>query len=168
MTAQQLAPLEATVDLAGLGCADSSVVVRLSRHAAVRYHERVRPSLDAAAAAQEFVRLMTNAVLRTEPPAWLEPTIQRPAFYICIGDIAMPADPDCVSRDRLVVRTVLVRGTASRVRGSRARKRRFARVAKRRSSRDRRVRRDMKRRRRGEIRAKRRATTNRGSRRGKR
>ncbi len=83
------------------------VEVRVSAHAVHRYQERVRAALDPENAIRELVILIAVAELRSTPPHWIGPTDQRPAFYLCLADLAMPADPDNASRDRLVIRTVL-------------------------------------------------------------
>jgi hypothetical protein len=165
MTTQRIDPLETRVRLPGVSGAHSWVVVRLSPHAAARYHERVRPSLDAGAAAREGIRLISEAVLDTEPPAWLRPTGKRSPFYIRVGDLAMPVEWDSQAPDRLVVSTVLPRGMGSQSRGSRARARRFTKAAERRERRDQRAQLDVRRRRRSRRRAARRSTTLRNSRR---
>jgi hypothetical protein len=156
---------EARVMLSGGPGAQKSVVVRLSPHAAARYHERVRPALDAEAAARECLRLIPTAMLQTQPPVWLGPTRQRPAFYICIGDLAMPADPDFGSRDRLIVRTVLPRGMGVPSRRHRGRERRLTRAADWQASRDRRARLASRQLHRSRRRAARRSATLRNSRR---
>jgi hypothetical protein len=93
--------------------AGKRVEVRFSAHAIARYQERVRPALDSNHAATECVSVIGSGQLRTEPPAWLGTTAQRPAFYICLADLAMPADPDTSTPGHLVIRTVLTRDTKS-------------------------------------------------------
>ena len=161
MTPQQLQRYEVKVRLRGMSDAHPGVVVRISSHAASRYHERVRPSLDADSAARECARWIANAELDTEPPSWLGPTSQRPAYYLCMGDFALPADPDPFSSDRLVVRTVLARGAQSSSRRFARQQRRSSKAADRRTSRELQAKRNRKRRQRSSRRAIRRSTTNR-------
>ena len=124
----------------------TDVAVRISPHAVERYRERVRPALDDTGAAREFLRTIENAEIRTSPPVWLGRTSQRPAFYICIADNALPADPDGACRDRLVVRTVLTpsfRTPTSQLVARR--RRRNIKAAERREARARRAERDRRR-----------------------
>jgi hypothetical protein len=117
---------------------DSRVAVRMSPHAIERYNERVRPALGTSAAAAECTRIAQFAELRAAPPSWLPPTSQRPAFYLCLDGIAMPADPDPVDRERLLVRTVLTRsGDARPERRIARRRRRQTRAAERSARRER-------------------------------
>lgn len=123
-----------------------SLVVRLSDYQIDRYRERVRPALAAHQAASECLHNMEVATLSTSAPDWVGPTAQRPAFYICVGDIAMPADPDWLNPDRLVVRTVLsARERSIPARRAAGRRRRMLRAAERREARDRRAERDRRR-----------------------
>lgn len=123
-----------------------SLVVRLSDHQIDRYRERVRPSLAPHQAASECLHNLEIATLSTSAPDWLGPTTQRPAFYICLGDIAMPADPDWLNPDQLVVRTVLsARERPVAARRAARRRRRMLRAAERREARDRRAERDRRR-----------------------
>ena len=117
---------------------DTRVTVRMSPHAIERYNERVRPSLGASAAAAECTRIAQFAELLTASPSWLPPTSQRPAFYLCLDGIAMPADPDPVDRERLLIRTVLTRsGHARPERRIARRRRRQTRAAERTARRER-------------------------------
>lgn len=83
------------------------IEVLISDHALERWIERFRPGLNRSAAERELTQLVLQAELRTDRPPRIGLTSQRPAFYVCLGDLVMPADPDRARRQRLVIRTVL-------------------------------------------------------------
>lgn len=137
--------------------------VRLSWHAIDRYRERVRSGVSYDRAAEELRHVIGLAVVRTSAPTWLPPTSQRPAFYLLIGDIALPADPDPTDRTHLLVRTVLLRDGHPRRAKTRASRRSHSNDASERRARHRERRRAQERReRRRAARARRRSQTARG------
>lgn len=116
--------------------APGSDVFRLSvsRHAAERFVDRVRPGLLVNDGAQELARLSGTGSLQPQAPDWLR-TEQRPAFYLLLTpDIAVPVD--LASNGSYHARTVLTRPVAKS--RTRQQQRRQAR-RKRRAMRDRRT-----------------------------
>lgn len=102
------------------------ISMRLSSHAVLRQHERVRPALSVQRAGETLAQMMPLGTVQTDAPRWLPATDQRPALYVCLADsIAVPADPDPLDKERLVARTVLTRSAFSRPerRASRIRRR---------------------------------------------
>lgn len=111
----------------------SGAVFRLSvsRHAAERFVDRVRPGLLVDDGARELVRLSSAGSLQPQAPDWLR-TEQRPAFYLLLTpDIAVPVDV-ASNGSTYYARTVLTRPVArSRTRQQRRRQARRTRRARR-------------------------------------
>lgn len=93
----------------------------VSRHAAERFVDRVRPGLLVEHGARELVRLSDAGTLQPQGPDWLR-TEQRPAFYLLLTpDIAIPVDV-ASNGSTYYARTVLTRPVArSRARQERRR-----------------------------------------------
>jgi hypothetical protein len=92
----------------------ASVVVKLTSHAVDRYRERVRPGLDVQHARIDLERLLSLGEITSWAPCWLQPRQhQAAAFYLTVGDISLPLDPNREDRERLVALTCLVRGSLS-------------------------------------------------------
>ena len=81
--------------------------VVISTHAAARFHERVRPGIEADSASQEFERLLAVATISNQPPAWLDLASSAAPFYLNVGDIVIPLE---ISGDRLIAVTCICRG----------------------------------------------------------
>jgi hypothetical protein len=67
--------------------------VRLTRHAIVRYQERVKPALDLEQAETELRWLLPLMERKRVPPAWIDPErLERePDVWLVLGgDIALP------------------------------------------------------------------------------
>ena len=63
----------------------------ISKHAAERFHSRVRPSLDSDAASAELSRLASLGDVVAEPPLWFAERQQEEApRYLVVGDLVMP------------------------------------------------------------------------------
>jgi hypothetical protein len=106
--------------------------LKVSRHAAERFVDRVRPGLLLDDGAREMARLAVSGSLQRQAPDWLR-THQRPAFYLVLTpDIAVPVDV-ASNGSTYYARTVLTKPVArSR---TRQQQRRHAR-RKRRATRD--------------------------------
>jgi hypothetical protein len=85
----------------------------LSKHAVIRYRERVRPSITLAQAREDLDRLKAMGAVTSERPDWLRNTEQDGhAGYLLLGEdlvliLASDGGPD------LTAVTCLVRGTIS-------------------------------------------------------
>jgi hypothetical protein len=81
-------------------------VIRLTKHAVERYHERVKPALPAWKAKRELEAFIVQATELTEAPSWhLNPEPDCRHFEIADGICAVVRDE--------VVTTVVVRGNHS-------------------------------------------------------
>jgi hypothetical protein len=85
--------------------------VNLTKHAVLRFVERIRPGLDFREGKAELERLVSIGELRAEPPAWL-PRKSRDQRYLAIGeDLVIPCAPDRFQPGALFAATCLCRGT---------------------------------------------------------
>ncbi len=107
--------------------------VRLTAHAQLRFHERVRPALGATAAAGELKRLALEATFTTQEPAWLEPRPEsRGDGYLLISDeIVLPLVRSPVTA-LWYARTCITRGGISEKARAHRNKRACAKRARRR------------------------------------
>ena len=80
--------------------------IDLTAHAVRRFRDRVRPALDLDCAADELARLVGQAELTPEPPAWVEGFAY---LYLVVGDVVLTLDPALSDPERLVATTCLVR-----------------------------------------------------------
>lgn len=88
--------------------------IHLSQHAIDRFHERVRPGLDRAAAEDALAQLALLGTIESEPPEWLaRRQRQRAACYLVAGDVVLPLDPYRRDPRVLVALTCVARGGIS-------------------------------------------------------
>jgi hypothetical protein len=93
-----------------------AVLVTLSQHAVDRYQQRVRPALSAELAREDLGRLIGLGRVASEPPSWLaDRQAQRAAFYLTVGDVVLPLDPDRRDTERLIALTCIARGGISEI-----------------------------------------------------
>lgn len=125
MRRPEQADLSTNVEPDECSLAVGAVAIHVSDHAVVRYRERVRPGLDHGQACSDLQRLLEHGFISSRAPLWLRTTqAQRSAYYLVVGDIALPLDPCTRDRERLVALTCLTRGGLSdAVRASRNLKR---------------------------------------------
>jgi hypothetical protein len=82
------------------------LTIDLTAHAIRRFRDRVRPALDLDCAADELARLIGQAELTPEAPAWVEGFAY---LYLVVGDVVLTLDPAFGDPERLVATTCLVR-----------------------------------------------------------
>ena len=106
--------------------------LRISKHAAERYIERVKPGLALPAARAELEHLVRLAEFTAQPPQWAISTIPRTLYAVLADSIALP-----ITRQGggWIVTTTLVRNSISdrqrEIRNARRRRRRISVAARR-------------------------------------
>lgn len=88
----------------------------ISKHAAERFHSRVRPTLDPDTASAELSRLANLGEVVAEPPRWFaERQREEAPRYLVVGDLVMPLRPIGATSetDRWCAVTCIARGGIS-------------------------------------------------------
>lgn len=88
--------------------------VHFTDHAVTRYIERMRPGIDAAAAARDLSNMHEAMTFTPTPPAWLDGRLRHDAdAFLLLGDVAFILRSSPIGHQSWYAVTCLVRGQPS-------------------------------------------------------